>query len=66
MAIRDYVSNPFYKIFELFGIEQPPQVQQMLTQLNTAYNFTSDPTQFLKKNIGDTLGTSFVGSLINR
>ena len=66
MAIRDYVSNPFYKIFELFGIEQPPQVQQMLTQLNTAYNFTSDPTQFLKKNLGDTLGTSFVGSLLNR
>ena len=64
--IRDYVSHPFYKLEKLFGIEQPPQVQQMLTQLNTAYNFTSDPTQFLKKNLGDTLGTSFVGSLLNR
>jgi hypothetical protein len=64
-AIRDYISHPLYKLEKLFGIEQPPQAQQLLRQLNSTYNFTSDPTQFLKREIGNTIGTSVAGSLFN-
>ena len=63
--IRDYVSHPFYKLEKLFGIEQPPQTQQVITALNTAMNFTSNPTTFLKKELGGVLGTSVVGSFFN-
>jgi len=63
--IRDYVSHPFYKLEKLFGIEQPPQTQQVITALNTAMNFTSNPTTFLKKELGGMLGTSAVGSFFN-